>query len=176
MMKCLFKNNCSCFYIVVRRLKRVLEPAGAASLYPVWKWGRDTSSPSSPTGGTRGARWHRPSSKQVCAPLSAEPLLHSHRWHAWWHFVILSSLVGLLYPFPMDCFQIMRNGNGKSGIYTVYINNDRSKPIEVFCDMETDGGGWLVRITDNLTQNKTRQKHYEAGFVILMILLFLISI
>ena len=44
----------------------------------------------------------------------------------------------------------MKNGNKKSGIYTVYINNDRSKPIEVFCDMDTDGGGWLVQITDQL--------------------------
>lgn len=54
------------------------------------------------------------------------------------------SLVGLLYPFPMDCIQILKNGNKKSGIYTIYINNDRSKPIEVYCDMDTDGGGWLV--------------------------------
>ncbi|KAM8727112.1 tenascin-N isoform 1-T1 [Acanthopagrus schlegelii] len=74
--------------------------------------------------------------------------------------------VGLLYPFPMDCLQIMRNGNGKSGIYTVYINNDRSKPIEVFCDMETDGGGWLVlqrRNTGKLDFLK-RWRQYIAGF------------
>lgn len=61
---------------------------------------------------------------------------------------VITSLVGLLYPFPMDCFQMMKNGFKKSGIYTVYINNDRSKPIEVYCDMETDGGGWLVWITE----------------------------
>lgn len=46
----------------------------------------------------------------------------------------------------MDCLQIMRNGNKKSGIFTVYVNNDRSKPVEAYCDMETDGGGWLVNI------------------------------
>lgn len=55
--------------------------------------------------------------------------------------------MGLLYPFPMDCLQIMKNGNGKSGVYTIYINSDRSKPLEVYCDMDTDGGGWLVRMT-----------------------------
>lgn len=55
-------------------------------------------------------------------------------------------LAGLQYPFPMDCIQIMKNGNKKSGIYTIYINNNRSKPLEVYCDMDTDGGGWLVQI------------------------------
>lgn len=54
----------------------------------------------------------------------------------------------------MDCVQIMKNGNKKSGIYTIYINNDRSKPIEVYCDMDTDGGGWLVRMIDNLHRPK----------------------
>ncbi|XP_073347326.1 tenascin-N [Pagrus major] len=74
--------------------------------------------------------------------------------------------VGLLYPFPMDCLQIMRNGNEKSGIYTMYINNDRSKPIEVFCDMETDGGGWLVlqRRTIGKLDFLKRWRQYIAGF------------
>ncbi|XP_044225261.1 tenascin-N isoform X2 [Thunnus albacares] len=74
--------------------------------------------------------------------------------------------VGLLYPFPMDCIQIMKNGNKKSGIYTVYINNDRSKPIEVYCDMDTDGGGWLMlqrRTTGKLDFMK-RWRQYIAGF------------
>ncbi|XP_068594409.1 tenascin-N [Cebidichthys violaceus] len=74
--------------------------------------------------------------------------------------------VGLLYPFPMDCIQIMKNGNKKSGIYTVYINNDRSKPIEAYCDMETDGGGWLVlqRRTSGKLDFMKRWKQYIAGF------------
>uniref|UniRef100_UPI0037E71199 tenascin-N n=1 Tax=Semicossyphus pulcher TaxID=241346 RepID=UPI0037E71199 len=74
--------------------------------------------------------------------------------------------VGLMYPFPMDCVQIMKNGNKKSGIYTVYINNDRAKPIEVFCDMDTDGGGWLMlqrRTTGQLDFMK-RWRQYIAGF------------
>ncbi|KAI3374967.1 hypothetical protein L3Q82_021492, partial [Scortum barcoo] len=74
--------------------------------------------------------------------------------------------VGLLYPFPMDCVQIMKNGNKKSDIYTVYINNDRSKPIEVYCDMDTDGGGWLMlqrRTTGKLDFMK-RWRQYIAGF------------
>ncbi|XP_045908068.1 tenascin-N isoform X1 [Micropterus dolomieu] len=74
--------------------------------------------------------------------------------------------VGLVYPFPMDCVQIMKNGNKRSGIYTIYINNDRSTPIEVYCDMDTDGGGWLVlqrRTTGKLDFMK-RWKQYIAGF------------
>ncbi|XP_044074977.1 tenascin-N isoform X2 [Siniperca chuatsi] len=74
--------------------------------------------------------------------------------------------VGLLNPFPMDCVQIMKNGNKRSGVYTIYINNDRSKPIEVYCDMDTDGGGWLVlqrRTTGKLDFMK-RWKQYIAGF------------
>ncbi|XP_074544512.1 tenascin-N isoform X2 [Halichoeres trimaculatus] len=74
--------------------------------------------------------------------------------------------VGLSYPFPMDCVQIMKNGNKQSGIYTVYINSDRSKPIEVFCDMDTDGGGWLMlqrRTTGKLDFMK-RWRQYIAGF------------
>ncbi|XP_028448757.1 tenascin-N isoform X2 [Perca flavescens] len=74
--------------------------------------------------------------------------------------------VGLMYPFPMDCVQIMKNGNKKSAIYTVYINNDRSKPIEVYCDMETDGGGWLVlqRRTAGKLDFMKRWKQYIVGF------------
>ena len=38
----------------------------------------------------------------------------------------------------------MRNGNSQSGVYTVYLQANRSRATEVFCDMDTDGGGWLV--------------------------------
>ncbi|XP_026231019.1 tenascin-N isoform X4 [Anabas testudineus] len=73
---------------------------------------------------------------------------------------------GLQYPFPMDCIQIMKNGNKKSGIYTIYINNNRSKPLEVYCDMDTDGGGWLMlqrRTTGKLDFMK-RWRQYIEGF------------
>ncbi|XP_054889627.1 tenascin-N [Poeciliopsis prolifica] len=74
--------------------------------------------------------------------------------------------VALLYPFPMDCEQIMKNGNNNNGVYTVYIKNNQSKPIQVYCDMTTDGGGWLVlqrRNTGNLDFMK-RWRQYIAGF------------
>lgn len=74
--------------------------------------------------------------------------------------------VGLLYPFPMDCLQVMKNGNRQSGIFTIFINNNRSNPVDVYCDMDTDGGGWLVlqrRTTGRLDFLK-RWRQYVAGF------------
>ncbi|XP_058379857.1 tenascin isoform X1 [Diceros bicornis minor] len=52
--------------------------------------------------------------------------------------------VGLLYPFPRDCSQAMLNGDTTSGLYTIYLNGDKAQPLEVFCDMTSDGGGWIV--------------------------------
>ncbi|XP_035276714.1 tenascin-N [Anguilla anguilla] len=76
------------------------------------------------------------------------------------------STVGLAYPFPMDCTQIMTNGNSESGVYTIYINNDRSKPIQVYCDMATDGGGWAVlqRRTSGKLDFMKRWRQYVQGF------------
>eukprot|EP00063_Salmo_salar_P071249 XP_014046084.1 PREDICTED: tenascin-N isoform X3 [Salmo salar] len=74
--------------------------------------------------------------------------------------------VGLLYPFPMDCTQIKTNGNMASGIYTIYINSDRTKPMEVYCDMDTDGGGWVVlqRRNNGQMDFMKRWRQYMAGF------------
>ncbi|GFV68641.1 techylectin-5A [Trichonephila clavipes] len=47
---------------------------------------------------------------------------------------------------PVDCEEVFRSGQIKSGVYTIWprsrVTEDR--PLEVFCDMETDGGGWTV--------------------------------
>ncbi|KAJ3594635.1 hypothetical protein NHX12_003942 [Muraenolepis orangiensis] len=74
--------------------------------------------------------------------------------------------VGHVYPFPMDCVQLMKNGNTQSGVYTVYLNGNQSKAIEVFCDMDTDGGGWLMlqRRTVGKLDFMKRWRQYIAGF------------
>lgn len=145
---------------VIRLLKSSLEQVRGDLLLQVWRWARGTSWPSLPTEAARGARWWRPSLKQVwtyCMSLTEKIFLFCYCSILYLIFsmsthyikmngvhITFSPVVGLLHPFPMDCVQIMKNGNKKSGIYTVYINNERSKPIEVYCDMDTDGGGWLV--------------------------------
>uniref|UniRef100_A0A3B4CE03 Tenascin N n=1 Tax=Pygocentrus nattereri TaxID=42514 RepID=A0A3B4CE03_PYGNA len=76
------------------------------------------------------------------------------------------STVGIVYPFPMDCTQIMKNGNMESGVYTIYVANNRSRPLQVYCDMTTDNGGWIVfqrRNTGKLDFLK-RWRQYMQGF------------
>ncbi|XP_032992912.1 tenascin isoform X4 [Lacerta agilis] len=73
---------------------------------------------------------------------------------------------GLLYPYPRDCSQALLNGETASGLYTIYLNGNKSQPAEVFCDMSADGGGWIVFLRRQNGEQEFYQnwRTYEAGF------------
>ncbi|XP_048414889.1 tenascin isoform X10 [Stegostoma tigrinum] len=74
--------------------------------------------------------------------------------------------VGTLYPFPKDCSQTLLNGEASSGLYTIFLHGNRSQPLEVYCDMTTDGGGWMVfqRRQNGRVDFFRNWKNYTNGF------------
>ncbi|XP_038637890.1 tenascin isoform X13 [Scyliorhinus canicula] len=73
---------------------------------------------------------------------------------------------GSLYPFPKDCSQTLLNGEANSGIHTIFVNGNRSQPLRVYCDMTTDGGGWMVfqRRENGKVDFFRNWKNYSNGF------------
>nr|XP_046242022.1 tenascin isoform X2 [Scatophagus argus] len=73
---------------------------------------------------------------------------------------------GVLYRHPKDCSQVLLNGDTSSGLYTVYLGGDESQPLQVYCDMSTDGGGWIVflRRQSGKLEFFRNWKNYTAGF------------
>lgn len=66
---------------------------------------------------------------------------------------------------PMeDCRAIFDSGEKKSGIYRIQLKS--RKVIQVYCDMQSDGGGWTVfqRRNDSSTDFYRGWKEYQQGF------------
>ena len=65
--------------------------------------------------------------------------------------------------FPRDCVELKSFGY-KDGVYT--IQNKKGSSIKVFCDMTTDGGGWIVlqRRFDGSVDFNRDWNSYRDGF------------
>ncbi|OCT82784.1 hypothetical protein XELAEV_18025318mg [Xenopus laevis] len=73
---------------------------------------------------------------------------------------------GRVFSYPQDCAQHMLNGDNQSGVYYIFINGDMSQSVPVYCDMNTDGGGWIVfqRRQNGLTDFFRKWADYRVGF------------
>ncbi|XP_062290377.1 tenascin-like isoform X1 [Scomber scombrus] len=82
------------------------------------------------------------------------------------HITTVFTTIGQLYRHPKDCAQILLNGETASGLHQIYVGGEESQPIQVYCDMTTDGGGWIVllRRQNGKLDFYRNWKNYTAGF------------
>ncbi|CAH1238070.1 FCN1 [Branchiostoma lanceolatum] len=68
-------------------------------------------------------------------------------------------------PARKDCAALFKRGERRSGVYQIYPAGIRDS-LEVYCDMETDGGGWTViqRRLDGSVPFNRGWAEYKAGF------------
>ncbi|XP_056157541.1 fibrinogen-like protein 1 [Lampris incognitus] len=66
---------------------------------------------------------------------------------------------------PVDCASLYYNGVHRSGVYTL-VPSLGATPLEVYCDMETEGGGWTVfqRRRDGSVSFNRGWREYRDGF------------
>lgn len=72
----------------------------------------------------------------------------------------------LRFPFPTECSQELLNGALHSGEVDIYPQSKEGGAVRVYCDMETDGGGWTVfqRRMNGKTDFYRTWSDYTSGF------------
>ncbi|XP_060916153.1 angiopoietin-related protein 7-like [Labrus mixtus] len=65
---------------------------------------------------------------------------------------------------PSDCASLYHNGVRRSGVYSIVLSPGSSRPV--YCDMETEGGGWTVlqRRRDGSVSFNRGWLEYREGF------------